>query len=46
MKNWYENKIEFHRKQLELAQDSGKEKAAAFHKAEIKNYKEMCDRVN
>ena len=46
MKTWYENKMAFHYKQWELAQDSGKEKAANHHMQAYLNYKEMCDLIN
>jgi len=45
MNNWYEQKIEFHKKQQHLAHDAGKDKAAAHHKVEMLNYIEMSKRV-
>ena len=40
---WYKDKKDFHNKQWELEQDSGKEKAAAFHMQEFINYSEMYE---
>ena len=44
MNNFYKNKMEFHFKQWNLAQDTNKQKAIDFHMQEYLNYKEMYDR--
>ena len=41
MSNWATNKANFHHKEWELAQDAGKDKAAAYHQQEYLNYLEL-----
>jgi len=43
MKNYYENKMNFHFKEYQLSVDSNKKKAAEYHMLEYLNYKEMFD---
>ena len=43
MKNYYENKMNFHFKEYQLSVDSNKTKAAEYHMREYLNYKEMFD---
>ena len=41
MIEYYKRKSDFHFEQYQIAFDSGKEKAAAFHQQEYLNYQEM-----
>jgi hypothetical protein len=41
MNNFYTDKIAFHQKQYQAAFEDNKDKAAAHHKRELENYKEM-----
>lgn len=41
MKNYHEEKMNFHYKQWELAMDANKPNAAAQHMQDYLNYKEM-----
>jgi hypothetical protein len=41
MENFYTDKIAFHQKQYQAAFEDNKDKAAAHHKKELENYKEM-----
>ena len=46
MMEWHKTKRDFHHKQWEIAQDSGKEKTAGFHMREFINYSELYDMFN
>jgi spore coat polysaccharide biosynthesis protein SpsF (cytidylyltransferase family) len=41
MKNYYEEKMNFHFKEYQLSVDAKKDKAAAHHMREYLNYKQM-----
>ena len=43
MSNYYAKKAEFHYAEWQIAIDTNKEKAAAYHMREYINYREMCD---
>ena len=43
---YYQNKSDFHHKEWQIAQDAGKEKAAAHHMREYLNYQEMIKMSN
>jgi len=43
MKNYYEDKMNFHFKEYQLSVDSNKTKSAEYHMREYLNYKEMFD---
>ncbi len=40
---WYENKLNFHNKQKELAHAAGAKTTAAHHENESKNYRELLN---
>jgi len=43
--DWYKDKRDFHHKEWNIAQDTGKERAAKFHMNEYINYSEMYERT-